>query len=74
MEDITASKDKEWASKLKKIEKTIKATEKSKHKVDTKALVKDVVSRKDIEKEVTSKSVHLSAPLRNTQSKVLLSC
>ena len=74
MEDITASKDKEWASKLKKMEKTIKATDKSKYKVETEALVKDILSRKDMEKEVTSESVHSSAPLRNTQSKILLSC
>ena len=47
--DVTAAKDKELASKLKQI----KATEKTKHKSDTKALVNVIVSRKDTEKEVS---------------------
>ena len=41
IEDVTASKDKERAPKLKKMEKTIKNTEKSEHKLKTKTIVKD---------------------------------
>ena len=51
-------KDKECASKLKRMEKRIKAAEQKKHKSETKALVKDIVSRKDTEKEVSYRFVH----------------
>ena len=51
-----------------------KPPNRKKHKSQTKALVKGIVSRKDTEKEVSYRFVHSSAPPLNTHSIVTLSC